>query len=69
MAEIAKDSCSSIYYYRNRMMIDLTKTPNEIKEKILESYNEQENKPKNKIMNYFIINRMKNFIETTGDFN
>jgi len=49
-------------------LIDLTMIPEEIKEKVLESYNTQKPKGKEKLMNYFIVNRLKNLMENIAEF-
>jgi hypothetical protein len=55
-------------YYRNQALIDLTKIPEDIVGKILESY--ETTKPKNKshFMNYMIEHRLKNLIECLDEF-
>jgi hypothetical protein len=55
-------------YKRNEQLIDLTMVPEDIATKILESYKEQEGKKANKLMDYFIANRLKNLMENIGDF-
>ena len=55
-------------YWRNKALIDLRYVPIEIKNKILESYNKQENKSRDKLMNYFIANKLKNLMEHIGEF-
>jgi hypothetical protein len=55
-------------YKRNEQLIDLTKTPDHISDKILESFAEQEGKKPNKLLDYFIANRLKNLTENIGDF-
>lgn len=55
-------------YMRNQELIDLTKIPNDIQQKILESYDEQENKKPKQLMDYFIANRLRNLTEVIGDF-
>jgi hypothetical protein len=55
-------------YMRNKQLIDLTMIPEEIKEKVLESYNAQKPKGKEKLMNYFIANRLKNLMENIAEF-
>jgi len=55
-------------YMRNKQLIDLTMIPEEIKEKVLESYNAQKPKGKEKLMNYFIANRLKNLMENISEF-
>jgi len=55
-------------HVRNSSLIDLRCTPDEYKEKIRVSYNEQSSKTGSKMMNYFISNRLKNLMEHMGDF-
>lgn len=55
-------------YIRNAMLIDLSNTPDNIKEKVIDSYNAQNNKDRSKLMNYFIENRLKNLTESIGEF-
>jgi hypothetical protein len=55
-------------YIRNAMLIDLSNTPDHIKEKVINSYNVQNDKDRSKLMNYFIANRLKNLTESIGEF-
>ncbi len=55
-------------YMRNKELIDLTMIPNDVQLKIMESYDEQENKKSKQLMDYFIANRLRNLIESIGDF-
>jgi len=55
-------------YIRNAMLIDLSNTPDNIKEGVMDSYNAQDNKDRSKLMNYFIANRLKNLTESIGEF-
>lgn len=55
-------------YMRNRQLIDLSQVPENIKLQILESYDEQANKKKPNLLNYFIANRLRNLTENIGDF-
>lgn len=56
-------------YQRNETLIDLTKTPNELKEKIINSFSQQD--PwgnKGKIFPYLVANRMNQLIESAQEF-
>ena len=53
---------------RNRMLIDLTKTPEDIKESIIHSYTSQTNKDKTALYDYFVKHDMKRMIESIEDF-
>ncbi len=55
-------------YFRNVQLIDLNYTPEEIREKIMKSYHDQQNKDRSKLMNYFITNKLKNLTEHIGEF-
>lgn len=55
-------------YFRNRQLIDLQMTPLEIAEKVRASYAEQANKGRDKIFNYFIVNKLKHLMEHIGEF-
>ena len=54
-------------FARNSTLIDLTKIPPEIKEKIINTY--EETKPaKGKLLNYFIEHKLKNLMEVIEEF-
>lgn len=55
-------------YFRNATLIDLNNTPADIQEKVMESYRNQSNKNRSKLMNYFIANKLRNLTESIGDF-
>ena len=55
-------------YSRNETLIDLTKIPENLREKILENYSLAEGKSKQQFMNYMIANRLKNLIEVIDEF-
>lgn len=55
-------------YMRNKHLIDLSMIPEEIKEKIKESYEGQSDKGRDKLFNYFIANKLKNLMESIGEF-
>lgn len=55
-------------YMRNKNLIDLTMIPENIRTKVLESYDEQANKKRPALLNYFIANRLRNLTESIGDF-
>ena len=55
-------------YMRNKQLIDLDETPEEIRVKVMESYHAQDKKDRSKLMNYFIANKLRNLIENIGDF-
>ena len=55
-------------YNRNQLLVDLSKTPQDIKDEIISSYERQKGGDRSQLMNYFIKNRMKNMLEVIGDF-
>jgi hypothetical protein len=55
-------------YSRNKQLIDLSMIPENIKVKVLESFNSQTDKNKDKMFNYFIANKLKNLMEHIGEF-
>lgn len=55
-------------YARNKQLIDLDQVPDKIKLQVLESYDEQANKKKPNLLDYFIANRLRNLTESIGDF-
>ena len=55
-------------YARNEMLIDLTKIPNEIRQRIVEVYETTQSKTKQHFMNYMIANKLKNLIEVLDEF-
>jgi hypothetical protein len=55
-------------YNRNRMLVDLTQTPQEIKNNIISSYESQQGGDRSQLLNYFIKNKMKNLLEVVTDF-
>jgi len=55
-------------FSRNETLIDLTKIPESLKEKILDTYENAKGHSKQEFMNYMIANRLKNLIEVLDDF-
>jgi hypothetical protein len=55
-------------YSRNEIMIDLTKIPPNLTQKILDTYESAKVSSKQNLMNYMIANRLKNLIENLDDF-
>lgn len=53
---------------RNEMLIDLSKVPEEYQEKILSAYDTAPKNGRDKLMNYFIKNRMKQLIQHLQEF-
>ena len=55
-------------YKRNEQLVDLAHTPVDIKQKIVDQYKEYEYNQRDKLLNYFIQNKLRNLIEHIGDF-
>jgi 5'-3' exonuclease len=55
-------------YKRNQMLVDLDYIPETIKSAIVETYDNAKSGNKQKLMNYFIENRMRNLIEVLDEF-
>ena len=55
-------------FNRNQMLVDLSKTPEDIKESIINSYERQQGGDRSQLLNYFIKNRMKLMMEVIEDF-
>jgi hypothetical protein len=66
--EIAKGTHVSTGYSRNRMLIDLSNVPENLRINILESYEKQSTKTRLKLMNYFIKFRLSDQLESLQDF-
>lgn len=62
------DTITARNYSRNAQLIDLSFTPEHIREKVMEQYNSQSGKDRSKLMNYFIEFRLKNLLESMNDF-
>jgi 5'-3' exonuclease len=55
-------------FIRNEMLIDLSKTPDEIKTKIINNFDEYKPAPKSKLLNYFIEKKLKNLMDVIEEF-
>jgi len=55
-------------YSRNSQLIDLSNIPKEIKENVMQQYRAQEGRDRSKLMNYFIVNKLKNLTEYISEF-
>jgi hypothetical protein len=63
-----EDENASIGFSRNQTLIDLQKIPEDIKSKIINSYDETKPVSKGKILDYLIANRLKGLIEVLEEF-
>ena len=55
-------------YSRNANLIDLSFTPDYIRDKVMEQYNAQEGRDRSKLLNYFIVNKLKNLTDHLSEF-
>lgn len=55
-------------YTRNATLIDLTFIPKEIKERIINTYDETKPASRQKLLNYFIENKLKNLMDVIEEF-
>ena len=55
-------------FSRNKILIDLTQIPSEIKEKIINTYEETVPAKRNKLLNYFIEHKLKNLMDVIEEF-
>ena len=55
-------------YKRNEQMVDLTLVPQNVQDSIMESYQAQAGKGREKLFNYFIENKLKNLLTDIGQF-
>ena len=50
------------------MLIDLTRIPTELRDQIMNMYNEQPNIGRSKLFNYFVKHKLKNLMENISEF-
>ena len=55
-------------FLRNNSLIDLTFTPLSIYDRVIQEYEIQQGKPRDKLFNYFVKNKLKTLIESINDF-
>lgn len=55
-------------YNRNQMLVDLSKTPEDIKQNIINSYTKQQGGDRSQILNFLIKNKMKGLMDVIQDF-
>lgn len=55
-------------YYRNDMLINLTNIPTSVRERVLEEYIKQSEKPRSKLLGYFMQHKLKNLMEHINEF-
>lgn len=62
------DEVAKRNYYRNKSLIDLSEVPQDIKDKVLEKYNEPNLKDRSHLFNYFVKNKLRNLMEHLSEF-
>ena len=68
MEELENDPVIGKGFKRNRELIDLSFTPQSLRDKILEDFKGQANKKRDKIFNYLINNKCKLLVEHVNEF-
>lgn len=63
-----EDENARIGFSRNHTLIDLTQIPVDIKEKIINTYDETKPASRQKLFNYFIDNKLMNLMDVIEDF-
>jgi 5'-3' exonuclease len=66
--EIWKDATLLERFNQNKTLIDLSLIPNDIKDKIINTFEETQPVSKSKLLSYLMKHRLTNFIEVIGDF-
>jgi len=55
-------------FARNELLVDLTKIPENIRNSVINKYNEENGKDRSKLFNYFISHNLKLLMDSVGDF-
>ena len=55
-------------HQRNTKLIDLSEVPEKLSDEIIVAFNEAPEGDRSKLLNYFIDKRLKNLMESIGDF-
>ena len=55
-------------YHRNKMMVDLDCTPENLQQDIVECYATYNRNPRNKIFNYFVQHKLRQLTEAISEF-
>jgi hypothetical protein len=55
-------------YVRNKQLVDLSQTPQDIKDAVISSYEKQKGKSRAQLLNYFVKYRLKNMMDVAEDF-
>ena len=57
-----------VRFMRNKQLVDLSMIPTYVKDQIISKYNDEANKDRSKIFNYFIKYKLKHLMENVGEF-
>jgi hypothetical protein len=63
-----EDEIAKIGYARNQTLIDLRLIPSDIKDKIINTYEEVKPANRTKMLNYFIDKNLKNLMDVIEEF-
>jgi len=63
-----EDESARIGFSRNQTLIDLREIPVDIKNSIIDTYNNTKPAPRSKLINYFMEKKLKNLMEVIGEF-
>lgn len=55
-------------FKRNEQLIDLKFIPEDVQQAILNEFDKQANKSRDKLFNYFVKNKLKTLMESIGDY-
>lgn len=55
-------------WHRNRQLVDLGMIPQEVQEAVVQAYEVQKGKDRSKLYNYFVTRKLKNLMQSIGDF-
>jgi len=66
--DACQDAETALRFKRNKRMIDLSEIPSAYKEKILSEYRSEKTIGREKLFNYFVMNKLKNLLSDIQDF-
>ena len=68
VSNIPLGSETSKYFERNKTLIDLSNTPKELQETIINTYRDYKTPNRSKLLPYFMKHKLKSLMENIGDF-
>jgi hypothetical protein len=63
-----EDENARIGFSRNQTLIDLRQIPDDIKNLIIDTYNNTKPSPRSKLINYFMEKKLKNLMDVIEEF-